>query len=60
MHDPALAAVLCAIVPGVEQFYNSRVLAGILWLIVTPGLFRSCSRLGSATDGGGHASRRLA
>ncbi len=39
MRDPALAAVLSAIVPGVGQFYNGRVLAGILWLIITPGLW---------------------
>jgi TM2 domain-containing membrane protein YozV len=39
MRDPALAAVLSAIVPGVGQSYNGRVLAGILWLIVTPGLW---------------------
>ena len=39
MRDPALAAVLSAIIPGAGQFYNGRVLAGILWLIVTPGLW---------------------
>ena len=37
MRDPALAAVLSAIIPGVGQFYNGRILAGILWLIITPG-----------------------
>lgn len=25
--------------PGVEQFYNGRILAGILWLIITPGFW---------------------
>jgi len=39
MRDPALAAVLSAIIPGVGQFYNGRILAGILWLIITPGLW---------------------
>ena len=38
MRDPGLAAVLSAIIPGVGQFYNGRILAGILWLIITPGL----------------------
>ncbi len=37
MRDPGLAAALSAIVPGVGQFYNGRILAGILWLIITPG-----------------------
>ncbi len=39
MRDPAKAALLSAIIPGVGQFYNGRVLAGVLWLIVTPGLW---------------------
>ena len=39
MRDPALAAVLSAIVPGVGQFYNGRILAGVLWLVLTPGLW---------------------
>jgi hypothetical protein len=30
MRDPGLAAVLRAIIPGVGQFYNGRILAGIL------------------------------
>ena len=37
MHDPDLAAVLRLILPGVGQFYNGRILAGILWPIFTPG-----------------------
>ena len=32
-------SVLSLIVPGVGQLYNGSVLAGILWLIVTPGLW---------------------
>ena len=39
MRDPRLAAVLSAIVPGVGHFYNGRILAGILWLIITPGFW---------------------
>jgi len=39
MRDPALAAVLSLIIPGVGQLYNGRILAGILWLIITPGMW---------------------
>jgi TM2 domain-containing membrane protein YozV len=39
MRDPGLAAILSAIIPGVGQFYNGRILAGILWLLITPGLW---------------------
>ncbi len=39
MRDPATAALLSAIIPGVGQFYNGRIVAGILWLIITPGLW---------------------
>jgi TM2 domain-containing membrane protein YozV len=39
MRDPVLAGVLSLIVPGVGQLYNGRILAGILWLIVTPGFW---------------------
>jgi TM2 domain-containing membrane protein YozV len=39
MRDPTLAAVLSLIIPGVGQLYNERILAGILWLIITPGLW---------------------
>jgi TM2 domain-containing membrane protein YozV len=39
MRDPGLAAVLSVIIPGVGQFSNGRILAGILWLIMTPGLW---------------------
>ena len=37
MRDPGLVAVLSLIFPRVGQFYNGRILAGILWLILTPG-----------------------
>ena len=39
MRDPVLAGVLSFIVPGVGQLYNGRILAGILWLIFTPGFW---------------------
>jgi TM2 domain-containing membrane protein YozV len=39
MRNPALAAVLSAIIPGFGQLYNGRILAGVLWLIITPGLW---------------------
>jgi TM2 domain-containing membrane protein YozV len=39
MRDPFLAGVLSLIVPGVGQLYNGRILAGILWLIITPGFW---------------------
>ncbi len=38
MRDPRLAAVLSAIIPGVGQLYNGRILTNILWLVITPGL----------------------
>ncbi len=51
MRDPTLAAVLSAIVPGVGQLYNGRILAGILWLIITPasGSARAACSAGYAT-----------
>ena len=39
MRDPGLAAVLSLIIPGVGQLYIGRILAGILWLIITPGFW---------------------
>ena len=38
MRDPGLAAVLSLVIPGVGQFYNGRIFAGTLRLIVTLGL----------------------
>lgn len=35
MRDPFIAGILSLIVPGVGQLYNGRVLAGVLWLILT-------------------------
>ena len=45
MRDPTLAAVLSLIIPGVGQHYNGRILASILWLIITPGLWIGTGRL---------------
>ena len=39
MRDSFLAGVLSFIIPGAGQIYNGRILAGILWLIITPGLW---------------------
>jgi TM2 domain-containing membrane protein YozV len=39
VRDPGLAAILSLSVPGVGQLYNGRILTGILWLIITPGLW---------------------
>lgn len=39
MRNPTLAAVLSALILGLGQLYNGRILAGILWLIITPGLW---------------------
>ena len=39
MRDPILAGFLSLIIPGVGQLYNGRILAGILWLILTPGFW---------------------
>ena len=44
MRDPTLAVVLSAIVPEVGQLYNRRILAGILWLIITAGLWIGTGR----------------
>jgi TM2 domain-containing membrane protein YozV len=39
MRDPGLAAVVSLIIPGVGQLYNGRILAGIVWLIITLGFW---------------------
>ena len=39
MRDPFLAGLLSFIVPGVGQLYNGQILAGILWLLLTPGFW---------------------
>jgi len=37
--EPGRAAVLSLIIPGVGQFYNGDFWRGLIWLIVTPGLW---------------------
>ena len=37
--DPALAAVLSLLIPGIGQFYNGEILRGLFWLIITPGFW---------------------
>jgi TM2 domain-containing membrane protein YozV len=39
MRNAGAAAVLSFLVPGVGQIYNGKILRGIFWLIVTPGLW---------------------
>ena len=39
MRDPLVAGILSFLIPGVGQIYNGRILAGILWLLVTPGFW---------------------
>jgi hypothetical protein len=39
MRDPELAAILSRIIPAVGQVYNGRILPGLLWLVITPGLW---------------------
>ena len=39
MRDPFTAGILSFFIPGVGQLYNGRILAGILWLIFTPGFW---------------------
>ena len=39
MRNPGIAAVLSFFIPGVGQIYNGKILRGIFWLIVTPGIW---------------------
>jgi TM2 domain-containing membrane protein YozV len=39
MDRPGTAALLSFIIPGAGQIYNGKFLRGIVWLIVTPGLW---------------------
>lgn len=34
MRDPVIAGILSLILPGAGQFYNGRILAGIVWLFL--------------------------
>lgn len=38
-HNPGLAAVFSAVLPGLGQIYNGDFLRGIFWLIITPGFW---------------------
>jgi TM2 domain-containing membrane protein YozV len=35
MRDPFIAGLLSFLIPGLGQIYNGRILAGILWLVLT-------------------------
>ena len=37
VRNPGFAAVLSAILPGLGQIYNGRILWAIFWLVITPG-----------------------
>jgi TM2 domain-containing membrane protein YozV len=39
MRNPGTAAILSFFIPGAGQIYNGKILRGIFWLIVTPGLW---------------------
>ncbi|WP_419161674.1 DUF5683 domain-containing protein [Candidatus Palauibacter sp.] len=39
MRNPSTAAILSLFVPGLGQFYNGKILRGLFWLVVTPGLW---------------------
>ena len=39
MRNAGAAAVLSFLLPGVGQIYNGKILRGIFWLIITPGLW---------------------
>ncbi len=38
-NTPGIAAVLSFFIPGLGQIYNGDFLRGIIWLILTPGLW---------------------
>ncbi len=35
MREPWIAGVLSLFIPGVGQIYNSRIIVGVLWLLLT-------------------------
>jgi TM2 domain-containing membrane protein YozV len=37
--NPGTAAILSALIPGLGQLYNGKILRAIFWFIVTPGLW---------------------
>lgn len=38
-NTPGIAAVMSLVLPGAGQFYNGNFIAGIIWLIITPGMW---------------------
>ncbi len=39
MRNPGTAAILSFLFPGIGQIYNGKILRGVFWLIVTPGMW---------------------
>jgi hypothetical protein len=39
MREPALTTTLSLRIPVIRQRYNGRILLGLLWLVITPGLW---------------------
>jgi TM2 domain-containing membrane protein YozV len=39
MSHPGTAAVLSAVLPGLGQIYDGRILWAVFWFIITPGLW---------------------
>jgi TM2 domain-containing membrane protein YozV len=39
MNRQGTAAVLSAVLPGLGQIYNGRILWAVFWFIITPGLW---------------------
>ena len=39
MRNAGAAAVLSFLIPGLGQIYNGKILRGVFWLIITPGLW---------------------
>ena len=39
MRNPGTAAILSFLLPGAGQIYNGKILRGLFWLIITPGLW---------------------
>ncbi len=39
LKNPGLAGVLSFVLPGVGQIYNGAFVRGLIWLIITPGMW---------------------
>lgn len=39
MKSPGTAAILSFLIPGLGQIYNGKILRGVFWLVITPGLW---------------------